>query len=68
MQRELLETLFKSNHIEFNRVELDSVINLSAYNSSDSSQISYEFLNCEKSFVIALYPATHNFNLPKLNK
>ena len=68
MQRELLETLFKSNQIEFSNVELDSVINLNAYNAHDSSQISYEFLNCEKNYVIALYPATHHFNLPKLNK
>ena len=67
MSSELLKTIFEQNHVEFRNVILSS----SATPSLDifkHSQIDCSVWECESEFFIALNPATHEFDLSRLNK
>ena len=68
MASELLKTIFKQNRVYFRSIDLHSSDNNLADEISKHSQINCSVLANGSELFIALNPATHKFNLSRLNK
>jgi len=68
MTNELLKTIFQKNHIEFRSIDLVSSEKEPVLDIFKQSQIDCSVLSCDSDYFIALNPATHKFNLARLNK
>lgn len=68
MASELLKTIFKQNRVYFRSIDLHSSDNNFAGEISKHSQIDCSVLANGSELFIALNPATHKFNLSRLNK
>lgn len=68
MLNELLKTIFQQNDVGFHSINPFSFKENLALNISKQSQINYSILSCESEFFVALNPATHQFDLSRLNK
>jgi len=66
MANELLETIFEQYEVGFRNIDLTSLNGL-PFNIAKQFQINCSFLTCDSEFFIALNPATHKFNLSRLN-
>lgn len=68
MSSEFLKTIFSQHDVRFRSIDLiASSVNLVS-TIPEQSQIDCSLLSCEGEFFIALNPATHKFNLSRLNK
>lgn len=68
MSNVLLKTLFEQNHVGFRSIDLFSASDKPVANISKQSQINCSLLTCDREFFVALNPATHKFDLTRLNK
>jgi len=68
MYRELLETLFQQNYVDFSCIKLLSEENVPAVDILKKSQVDCTVLTFENEFFVALNPATRTFDLSRLNK
>ena len=68
MHSELLKTMFKQNNVGFSCMDVFSEINTSVLNILKKSQVDCTILTFNNEFFIALNPATHIFDLSRLNK
>ena len=68
MSKALLKSLFEQNDVGFRSIELFSFIENPVDAISKRFQINCSLLSCDGAFYIALNPATHKFDLARLNK
>lgn len=68
MSSELLKTIFQQNDVEFRNIAPSSPTNPPKLDLFKHSQIDCSILECDNEFFVALNPATHEFDLSRLNK
>ena len=68
MQKELIETIFQQNHVDFSRIEMILDKNILAIDILKKSQVDCTILTSDNEFFIALNPTTRTFDLSRLNK
>ena len=68
MNSQLLKTIFQKHHVEFRSLDLSSSEKEPVLNIFKQSQINCSVLSCDSDYFIALNPATHEFDLARLNK
>lgn len=68
MLSELLKTIFQQNQVDFNYIAFLSGINTSAVDMLEQSKVDCSVLSFENELFVALNPATHVFDLSRLNK
>ena len=68
MSNELLRKIFQQNDVEFRSIDLASNAKNPVLDIFKQSQIDCSLLSYEDEYFIALNPATHEFDLARLNK
>ena len=68
MSNELLRKIFQQNDVKFRSIDLTSAEKNPVLDIFKQSQINYSLLSYEGEYFIALNPATHEFDLARLNK
>ncbi|MCK4864889.1 MAG: HDOD domain-containing protein [Gammaproteobacteria bacterium] len=68
MHSELLKTMFKKNNVDFSCMDIFSETNTSVLNILKKSQVDCTVLTSNNELFIALNPASHIFDLSRLNK
>ncbi len=68
MHSELLKTILEKNNVDFSCMDVFSETNTSVLNILKKSQVDCTVLTFNNEFFIALNPATHTFDLSRLNK
>jgi len=65
---ELLKTAFQQHQVGFRSIGFSSSVTNSTLTILKQSQIDCSILSCGRELFIALNPATHKFNLSRLNE
>ncbi len=68
MKSQLLKTIFQKNNIEFRSLDIAALEKKPVLELFKQSQINCSVLSCDNDYFIALNPATHEFDLARLNK